>query len=49
MVPGDYWAQMAHETSDNRGKLLRRDGFTLAEERYSECLTVLKFLIAVAL
>lgn len=30
----DYWAQRAHETSDNRGKLLRRDGFGLAEDRY---------------
>ncbi|KAG8907638.1 hypothetical protein FRB99_003100 [Tulasnella sp. 403] len=30
----DYWAQKAHEYSDNRGKLLRRDGFGLAEERY---------------
>ncbi|KAG8875415.1 hypothetical protein FRB98_007809 [Tulasnella sp. 332] len=31
----DYWAQKAHETSDNRGKLLRRDGFGLAEDRYA--------------
>jgi hypothetical protein len=31
---GEYWAQKAHENSDNRGKLLRRDGFTLAEEKY---------------
>ncbi|EIN11125.1 galactose oxidase [Punctularia strigosozonata HHB-11173 SS5] len=32
----DYWAGKAYGSSDNRGKLLRRDGFTLAEERYSE-------------
>ncbi|KII91387.1 hypothetical protein PLICRDRAFT_38137 [Plicaturopsis crispa FD-325 SS-3] len=30
----EYWAQKAHVTSDNRGKELRRDGFTLAQERY---------------
>ncbi|KAI9431730.1 galactose oxidase [Lactarius indigo] len=30
----EYWAQKARESSDNRGKLLRRDGFSLAEERY---------------
>ncbi|KAG9029721.1 hypothetical protein FRB95_004970 [Tulasnella sp. JGI-2019a] len=31
----DYWAQKAHQTSDNKGKLLRRDGFGLAEDRYA--------------
>jgi Domain of unknown function (DUF4110) len=31
---GEYWAQKARESSDNRGKLLRRDGFSLAEEHY---------------
>jgi hypothetical protein len=31
---GEYWAQRARESSDNRGKLLRRDGFSLAEEHY---------------
>ena len=31
---GQYWAQKARESSDNRGKLLRRDGFSLAEEHY---------------
>ncbi|KAH9061824.1 galactose oxidase [Lactarius deliciosus] len=30
----EYWAQKARESSDNRGKLLRRDGFSHAEERY---------------
>ncbi|KAH9960561.1 hypothetical protein BGW80DRAFT_1362810 [Lactifluus volemus] len=30
----EYWAQKARENSDNRGKLLRRDGFSLAEEHY---------------
>jgi hypothetical protein len=33
-LAGEYWAQKARENSDNRGKLLRRDGFSLAEERY---------------
>ncbi|KAI0367424.1 galactose oxidase [Pilatotrama ljubarskyi] len=31
----EYWAQKAYGTSDSRGKQLRRDGFTLAEERYA--------------
>ena len=34
---GEYWAGKAFGTSDNRGKMLRRDGFTLAEERYGAC------------
>lgn len=34
LVSGEYWTQKAHGNSDNRGKELRRDGFTLAEERY---------------
>jgi len=33
--PGEYWTQKAYGTSENRGKELRRDGFGLAEERYS--------------
>ncbi|KAH7912770.1 galactose oxidase [Hygrophoropsis aurantiaca] len=31
----EYWTQKAHNTSDNRGKQLRRDGFSLAEDRYA--------------
>jgi hypothetical protein len=31
---GEYWTQKAHGVSDNRGKQLRRDGFSFAEERY---------------
>jgi hypothetical protein len=31
---GEYWSQKAVGNSDNKGKQLRRDGFTLAEERY---------------
>ncbi|KAF8815466.1 hypothetical protein BYT27DRAFT_7249129 [Phlegmacium glaucopus] len=31
----EYWTQKAHGNSDNQGKQLRRDGFTLAEERYT--------------
>ena len=31
---GEHWAQKARESSDNRGKLLRRDGFSLAEDHY---------------
>lgn len=37
-IAGEYWAQKAYGTSDNRGKMLRRDGFTLAEERYGPSL-----------
>jgi hypothetical protein len=33
---GEYWTGQAHTTSDNRGKMLRRDAFGLAEERYGE-------------
>ncbi|KAI0821821.1 hypothetical protein BC628DRAFT_1392327 [Trametes gibbosa] len=32
----EYWAQKAYGTSDSRGKQLRRDGFSLAEERYAD-------------
>lgn len=32
----EYWAQKAHEHSDNRGKSLRRDGFQLADDKYCE-------------
>lgn len=32
----EYWAQKAHTTSQHRGKELRRDGFSHAEERYNE-------------
>ncbi|KAF8814973.1 hypothetical protein BYT27DRAFT_6932550 [Phlegmacium glaucopus] len=31
----EYWTQKAHGNSDNQGKQLRRDGFTLAEQRYT--------------
>ncbi|KAF8797330.1 hypothetical protein BYT27DRAFT_7204804 [Phlegmacium glaucopus] len=31
----EYWTQKAHGNRDNQGKQLRRDGFTLAEERYT--------------
>ena len=37
LCTGEYWAQKAYGTSDSRGKQLRRDGFTLAEERYGQC------------
>ena len=30
---GEYWAGKVFGTSDNRCKMVRRDGFTLAEER----------------
>jgi hypothetical protein len=33
-LQGEYWTQRAHGVSDNRGKLLRRVGFSFAEERY---------------
>jgi hypothetical protein len=35
-IPGEFWTQKAHGISDNRGKLLRRDGFGLAEDRYGK-------------
>ncbi|KAI0754124.1 hypothetical protein C8Q80DRAFT_1350004 [Daedaleopsis nitida] len=38
----EYWAQKAYGKSDNRGKMLRRDGFTLAEERYAEYKPILE-------
>ncbi|KIM21328.1 hypothetical protein M408DRAFT_333526 [Serendipita vermifera MAFF 305830] len=40
----DHWASKArHEGgSDNRGKLLRRDGFTMAQERWEEYKPVLE-------
>ena len=31
---GEYWAGKAHESSTNRGKQLRKDGFALAQEKY---------------
>lgn len=31
---GEYWTQQAHGASENRGKQLRRDAFTLAQKRY---------------
>ncbi|KAJ3551695.1 hypothetical protein NM688_g4559 [Phlebia brevispora] len=38
----EYWTGKAHQTSDNRGKMLRRDGFTLAQERYNEYKPILE-------
>ncbi|KAG8928329.1 hypothetical protein FRC00_001794 [Tulasnella sp. 408] len=38
----DYWAQKAYASSDNKGKLLRRDGFALAEERYASYKPILE-------
>ncbi|KAI0760692.1 hypothetical protein C8Q74DRAFT_246837 [Fomes fomentarius] len=38
----EYWAGKAFGTSDNRGKMLRRDGFALAEERYAEYKPILE-------
>ncbi|KAI0330708.1 galactose oxidase [Cubamyces sp. BRFM 1775] len=38
----EYWAQKAFGTTDSRGKQLRRDGFTLAEERYAEYKPILE-------
>lgn len=35
---GEYWAGKAHGGSTNRGKMLRRDGFALAQERYGKLL-----------
>ncbi|KAL4247565.1 Kelch domain-containing protein [Abortiporus biennis] len=38
----EYWAGKAHQTSDNRGKQLRKDGFSLAQTRYDEYKPILK-------
>jgi hypothetical protein len=50
----DYWARKAHQAqedrqgrsenrgSENRAKLLRRDGFALAEERWAEYKPILE-------
>ncbi|KAI6025552.1 galactose oxidase [Pisolithus marmoratus] len=40
----EYWAQKAHARGamDSRGKQLRRDGFGLAEERYTEYKPILE-------
>ncbi|KAJ7594667.1 galactose oxidase [Mycena floridula] len=38
----EYWAQAAHATSDNRGKQLRRDGFSMAQSAYTEYQPILK-------
>ncbi|KJA23207.1 hypothetical protein HYPSUDRAFT_137935 [Hypholoma sublateritium FD-334 SS-4] len=38
----DYWSQKAIGSSNNKGKQLRRDGFTLAEERYAAYKPILK-------
>lgn len=38
----EYWAQKAHQSSDNRGKMLRRDGFSLAQERYTSYKPILE-------
>lgn len=35
---GQYWAQKAVENSEQKGKELRKEGFALAEERYSKML-----------
>ena len=39
-----HWTAVAHASSDNRGKSLRRDGFQIAEQRYEEYLPLLKEL-----
>jgi hypothetical protein len=38
----EYWTQKAHGVSDHRGKQLRRDGFSFAEERYAEYKPILE-------
>jgi hypothetical protein len=42
---GEYWTGKAINSSDNRGKQLRRDGFMLAEEKYSACFFVLAYYL----
>lgn len=38
----EYWTLKAHETSENRGKQLRRDGFAMAEEQYDNYKPILE-------
>jgi hypothetical protein len=48
-LEGEYWTQKAYGVSDNRGKQLRRDGFSFAEERYGtsdHCWSALTMCIA---
>ncbi|KAJ7343500.1 galactose oxidase [Mycena albidolilacea] len=37
-----FWAQKAHASTENQGKQLRRDGFTLAEDTYKTYKPILK-------
>ncbi|CED85351.1 glycoside hydrolase family 38 protein [Phaffia rhodozyma] len=38
----EYWTGKAHSHSDNRGKMLRKDGFEMASQRYAEYEPILK-------
>ncbi|TFK53261.1 galactose oxidase [Heliocybe sulcata] len=38
----EYWTGKAHSSSDNQGKMLRRDGFAMAQEKYEEYKPILK-------
>ncbi|KZT19732.1 galactose oxidase [Neolentinus lepideus HHB14362 ss-1] len=38
----EYWAGKAHSSSDNRGKLLRRDAFAMAQDKYEEYKPILR-------
>ncbi|KZT70021.1 galactose oxidase [Daedalea quercina L-15889] len=38
----EYWIQKAYGSNNNRGKLLRRDGFAMAKERYAAYKPILK-------
>lgn len=43
-VSGEYWASKAFAASEERGKELRRGGFSMAQERYGKCLcTFIRF------
>ena len=48
VLPGEFWTQRAYGSSDNRGKMLRRDGFALAEERYGESSCSAEFVLRYA-
>jgi hypothetical protein len=42
---GVYWIQTARSNSDHRGKLLRRDAFNLAKQRYGTSIALIFVMI----
>ncbi len=38
----EYWVMQSHQTSESRGKTLRREGFLLCEAKYEEYKPILR-------